>query len=163
MHGDWYVDSRLPDLLSCEELLTDPAELYLRQVTAAHSDGDVVYAPAFKPHVRPKGRQESTEERAERHKLSGARCSKLTPQGAYAERQRIRPSAGTWGVSVTEVEAVYSRLVDDSGCPHPEGGTWPTGHTYLDQRHDDADLLDQLRMTLAGAASRRKRLYPPSE
>jgi hypothetical protein len=153
----------LPDLLPCEELLTDAQELYLRQVTKTNADGHMVSEAAFRPPFKKKGQQESPEERAERHKLSGARSSNQTPRGAFEERQLIRPSAGTWGVSVDEVEAEDSRLVDDTACPPPEGTFWPTGHTYLDLRFEEDERIEQLRMTLAAAASRRRRLYPPDD
>jgi hypothetical protein len=153
----------LPDLVACEEPLTDAEELYFRQVTAKHCDGNMVYNSAFLVPSKRKDQEESLAERADRYKLSGARSSKQTAQGAFEERQLIRPSAGTWGVSVGDVRNAGSRLVDDAACPPPEGMVWPTGHTYLDQRFEDADFLEQLRMNLARAATRRKRLYPPPE
>ena len=155
------TERTFPDLLSCEELLTDSSELYFRQVTEAHCDGDMVYATAFQ--VPGKKRNETPEERSERYKLSGARSLKQTAQGAYEERQLVRPSAGTWAVSVQEVRDAGTRLVDDGACPVAEGEKLPTGHTYLDQRVEDSDFLEQVRMTLAGAASRRRRVYPPSD
>jgi hypothetical protein len=153
----------LPALVPCEELLTDPEELYLRQVTATNAQGDMVGEGAFKPPFKKKGQPESPEEWADRHKLSGARSSRQTARGAFEERQLIRPSAGTWGVSVREVEAEGSRLIDDTACPPPQGRVWPTGHTYLDLRFEDDEWQEQLRMNLAGAASRHRRLYPPSD
>lgn len=156
------ADFVLPALVPCEELLTEPEELYLRQVTAKNADGDMVLEAAFQPPFLRRGTTETREEWAERHKLSGARSSRQTARGAYEERQVIRPSAGTWGVSVNEVEGEGSRLVDDTGCPQPQDAPpMPTGHTYLDMRSEDDDFLEQLRMNLAGAASRRKCLYPP--
>ena len=158
------TDRTFPELLQCEDLLDQPEELYLRQVTAKHCDGNMVFASAFQVPSKRKGATESPEDRADRYKLSGARSLKQTPQGAYAERQQVRASEGTWGVSVSEVGDAGSRLIDDTGCPTAAGETLPTGHTYLDQRVvDDQDFLDQLRMTLAGAATRRRRLHPPAD
>jgi hypothetical protein len=129
-------------------------------------DGYIVRPKAFRPpfpRERPDGEPESSEDWAERHKVSGARRSKQTPSGAFWERQRIRPGAtvGTWGISVREVEDEGSRLVDDSACPLPPGEDCPVGHTYLDQRFREEWRNEMLRLNLAGAATRRGRLYPP--
>ena len=43
----------VPELLACEELLTQPDdELYLRQATVAHSHGNMVYKSAFNAPVK---------------------------------------------------------------------------------------------------------------
>ena len=145
------TDDGRPDLRDCEELLTAADELYLRQVRPVLADDHDISPDAF--------RLSSTDD----GKLSGARDSKQSAKGAYEERNETRPgsSAGTWGVSVREVENFRSRLVDDAGCPPPPDlESWPLGHTYLDQRGFDKHGREQLRLNLAGAATRRKRLYP---
>ena len=43
----------VPELLACEELLTQPDdELYLRQATVAHSHGNLVYQSPFNAPVK---------------------------------------------------------------------------------------------------------------
>jgi len=121
----------VPELLACEKSLTQPDdELYLRQAAVAHSHGNMVYQSAFNAPVK-ESKVDIAEDRDERHKVSGARASKQSPQGAFDERQKVRPSAGTWGVSVSEVDRAGSRLIDDSACPAPEGIVWPTGRAVL--------------------------------
>jgi hypothetical protein len=130
----------------------DPQELYLRQGNPRFTDRDAISWQAFRATEKDDG------------KLSGARDSKQTPVGAFEERNQHKPgsTAGTWGVSLEEVEQLKSRLVDDSSCPPPpEYSSWPLGHAYLDQRAFDKDGRKQLRLNLAGAATRRGRLYPP--
>jgi hypothetical protein len=90
----------------------------------------MVYQSAFNAPVKM-SKVETAEDRDERHKVSGAHSSTQSPQGAFDERQRVRPSAGTWGVSVSEVDRAGSRLIDDSACPAPEGIVWPTGRAVL--------------------------------
>jgi hypothetical protein len=149
MTEDW----KLPELRPCEELVTDPNELYLRQVRPKHWDGKEVSFQAFDPSSNDDGM------------VSGARSTKQTAQGAYEERLALRQgsTAGTWGVSAAEVSREKSRIVDDSLCPPPPGGPWPKGHSYLDQRMPDKPHRRKLRINLARAATNRKRLYPPPE
>lgn len=144
---------QLPELAQCEELVTDPAELYLRQVRHKHWDGREVSFQAFDPSSNDNGM------------ISGARSAKQTAQGAYEDREALRPgsTAGTWGVLVAEVAAEKSRIVDDTACPPPLNGPWPKGHSYLDQRMPDKPHRRKLRINLARAATNRKRLYPPPE
>jgi hypothetical protein len=66
-------------------------------------------------------------------------------------------------VTVAEVLSEGSRVVDDLDCPSPDGKPWPVGHVYLDQRLQEDWRREQLKLNLAGVATHRKRLYPPSE
>jgi hypothetical protein len=90
----------------------------------------MVYQSAFNKPVK-ESKVETAEDRDERHKVSGAHSSKQSPQDAFDERQRARPSAGTWGVSVSDVDRAGSRLIDDSACPTPEGISGPRGATFF--------------------------------
>lgn len=140
----------LPQLESCEELLSEAGELYMRQVHPRYWDGREVSPQAFDPSTGDDG------------KVSGARSGKQSAKGAYDERQAAKPgsTAGTWAVTVTEVAHEKSRVVDDSKCPAPPEGR-PTGHCYLDQRMPDRPHRRKLRINLARAANRRGRLHPP--
>lgn len=139
---------RLPGLEPCERLVDDPDELYLRQVHPSYWDGYEIDLKAFETSSN------------DGHRLSGARSSVQTPEGAYRERLAMnRRSAGTWAVSVAQVVDQQSRVVDDAACPPPSEG-WPVGHCYLDQRLPDKPQRRKLRMTLARYATLRGRLYP---
>lgn len=144
---------QLPELRPCEELVTNPEELYLRQVRPAHWDGNQISVQALDPSSGDDGM------------VSGARSSKQTARGAYEERLGLRPGStvGTWAVSVAEVTQEKSRIVDDADCPSPAGQTWPKGHSYLDQRLPERPQRRQLRLNLVRAANNRRRLYPPPD
>lgn len=140
------MSARQPELEDCEQLLTDPEELYLRQVSEKRVDRGEVMPQAFETASNDAG------------KLSGARSSKQSAEGAWRERETTRPgaSAGTWAISVGEVAAAGSRIVDDSDCPPPPDlAEWPTGHSYLDFRGLDKDQRKQLRIAMAEAATDR--------
>ncbi|WP_156748674.1 hypothetical protein [Mycobacterium sp. E3198] len=141
-----------PALESCEELLTDPAEWYYRQIHPQSVNEGIVDIRAFTPS--------SSDDR----KVSGARGSKQDARGAYEEHRRDYPhreTAGTWGVTLAQVLKAKGRLVDDSECPVPAPLTrWPTGHCYLDQRIDDRTTRNKLRLTLAADATRNVCQYP---
>jgi hypothetical protein len=140
----------LPDLKPCEELVEDEDELYLRQVHPRCWDGHEVSFQAFDTSSKDEGQ------------LSGARSRDQTPEGAHLDRlARGGNTAGTWAVSVQEVTAEQSRVVDDIQCPPPPDGDWPQGHCYLDQRMPDKPHRRKLRINLARAATQRGRLYPP--
>jgi hypothetical protein len=117
-------------LATYEQFSRPPTGSSICPLTVAHSHGNVVYQSAFNAPVK-ESKVETAEDRDERYKVSGARSSKQSPQGAFDERQKVRPSAGTWGVSVSEVDRAGSRLVDESACPAPEGIVRPTGRAVL--------------------------------
>jgi hypothetical protein len=147
MTDDW----ELPDPESCEELLDDGNELYLRQVNPKYWDGIQVSMQAFVTSAADEG------------KLSGARSRDQTPEGAYHDRlARGGYTAGTWAVTVDEVALEKSRVVDDTKCV-PADADWPLGHCYMDQRMPDKPHRRKLRINLARRATQRQRLYPPPE
>ncbi len=141
-----------PALEPCEEALDDLSEWYYRQIHPTRVNQGIVDAEAFTPSQR------------DERKLSGARSSKQTPQGAYEEYCRDfgnDRTAGTWGVSLAQVVKAKGRLVDDSKCPPPPGlQRWPTGHTYLDQRITDKAIRSAMRLKLARDATKNRRLHP---
>lgn len=144
-------------IAGCEELLDDPTELYLRQVNPKHlASPGVVGQDAFRPVTADKG------------KLSGARSTKQTAQGAHIERNSMKAgtTAGTWAVSVqdvAEVEADYQaglRLIDDFSCLGE--GERTIGHTYLDMRECEQMPKNErkvIRDRLAAAANARGCLH----
>jgi hypothetical protein len=144
-----------PDLLECEELVQDSDEWFYRQVKPTQVNEGIVDVAAFQTSDR------------DRRMLSGVRSSRQSAQGAYEEARRDypdKPTDGSWGVTVAQVEKARSRVVDDSNCPVPQGLTrWPTGHAYIDQRLEDKLARKRLRDLLAGYATRNRRQYPPPE
>lgn len=139
-----------------EEVLVDLDEIYFRQCPPAYVDGGVPSVRMFE------------ESSADGGKLSGARSAKTTARDAYEYRVRTgeqvgRPlTAGTWGVTVGEVEDAGSRAVDDSRVL---GEGAPPGHTYLDYRHlKDLDKPSRraVRARLHQAAIVRGRIWPES-
>jgi hypothetical protein len=139
-----------PAIEPCEEALGEPSELYFRQIHPTLVKEGIVDAAAFTPSTR------------DDRKLSGARSSKQTPEGAFEEYRNL--TAGTWGVTLAQVIKAKGRLVDDSKCPPPPDlEAWPTGHTYLDQRIDDKNIRKKMRLLLARDATLRRRLYPPPD
>lgn len=91
-------------------------------------------------------------------KISGARSTKATAQLAYEERlSRGGQTAGSWGVTVSEIAVAGTRAVDDS----TGDDTLPTGHTYIDYRHlDTKPSLRAVRSRLHEAALSRRRQWP---
>lgn len=143
-----------------EEVLDDPAEVYLRQCAAhAMEDGQ--------PSVRMF--REST---ADGGKISGARSSKTSAEEAYLHHEGAQTTGraatvGTYGLTIDQIRAAGDqtglpvRAVDDSRRRGEEG---PPGHTYLDQRHlgDRPSNPDKraLRAALYLRAMHNGRLWP---
>lgn len=138
-----------PPLRDCEEELTEPSELWLRQINPAYFDNGQVSEWGFKPTPADHGMP------------SGARSSKTTPEAAYNDRQEFKTgsTAGTWAVSVEEVERLGLRCIDDAACD-PE---LPTGHTYADMRlliQGPKDDRNDVLLALAFHANKRGCLHP---
>lgn len=136
-------------LESDEVELLDAEERYFRQCHPTFIEDGLPSAMMFKDFPRDQG------------KLSGARSGKTTEDQAYYFHTRSLQfkSAGTWGVTVEEVQGSGSRVVDDSGStigPAP----CPPGHSYIDMRALSKTARKRLRNRLIIAARRRGRLYP---
>lgn len=139
-----------PPLQPCEVLADNPTEWFFRQVHPTFESEGMIDVEAFTDSAH--------------RQLSGARSSKQTARGAYEEwvARPGRLSAGTWGVTVAQVQRAGGRIIDDSACPLPEGvERWPTGHAYLDQRLNGKQARAKLRDAIAGAAARNRRKHPP--
>ncbi|BDZ42452.1 hypothetical protein GCM10025865_17510 [Paraoerskovia sediminicola] len=123
-------------------------EFYWRQCHPNYLDGGVPSVQMFRESTGDNG------------KLSGARSEKASAQLAYEERlARGGNTAGTWGVSLSEITAAGTRAVDDS----VGDAALPTGHTYLDYRHlDDKPSARAVRSRLHEAATSRPREWPPA-
>ncbi|MBN0975440.1 MULTISPECIES: hypothetical protein [unclassified Gordonia (in: high G+C Gram-positive bacteria)] len=144
-----------PPLQPCEVLMTDPDEVFYRQVRINDVDVD-------NGEVRPLAFKTSSNDDG---KLSGTRSSKRSAEQAFYDRKTVNPgstSIGTWGVTVGEVISAGSRCIDDSDCPPPPGSTTPPGHCYIDFRGLDKTERSDLRDDLAFFATTNRRLYPPS-
>lgn len=114
-----------------------------------------------------------SESTADAGKLSGARSSVTTAQGAYEHRMAahsgdgLAPTLGTYGLTIRNITEVSSqtqaplRAVDDSVACGPDS---PPGHTYLDQRHLGDRRVNpdkrRVRAALYLAAMRHGRLWP---
>ena len=135
------------DTESAEELLTNPDEIWFRHAfpAAATEDRGEINQLAFKLHDNDGG------------KLSGARSSKVSAASSFDERRTVKPNtAGTWGVSIGELDSCGLRCVDDTAVPPPK----PTGHSYVDLRRVTEDRAKDLRQELADFANDRGRLHP---
>lgn len=135
------MNSPFAKLAECESKIDDVDELQWRQVHPRFVDGDVVSQEAFV------GTPGATDE------VSSTRSSGVTAAQAYAHFVNVLElsSAGTWAVTVGEVEHGGARCVDDAGC---EGQETPA-HSYLDLRHLSKAQRKAVRAHLAAAATAR--------
>lgn len=133
-------------LRHCETQLASEADCQWRQVHPQHEDGGVVARDAFR------GDDKAPAE------VSTAQSTLLSAEQAFAQRQAAgRPTAGTWAVTVDEVDATGCRVVDDASCVHV---TTP-GHSFIDMRHLATKSEQRAaRLRLAEAATERGRLHP---
>jgi hypothetical protein len=103
----------------CEERLLDKAESVFRQIypyPAWYDDGRPSWR-VFYPSDRDNGQ------------ISVSREAILTAWGAYRQWTASgRATAGTLAVSVTTIDDMGSRAVDDFEC----GPDMPLGHAYID-------------------------------
>lgn len=132
------------------ERLTDEAELLYRQVHPNWLTDGQPSSQAFKPTAKDDG------------KLSTARSTLTTPEGAYlhhTDALKLR-SAGTWAVTVGEVEAepvplaAYGDPVDEP-IPDP-------AHAYIEYANDRKAIETKAKL-LRAKARERGRLHPNHE
>lgn len=125
-----------------EVVLDDGAEHYLRQCNPSWMQEGRPTSQAFAYFKKDEGR------------LSGSRTGGgVTPSQAfrfYTQTLKLE-SAATFAVTVAEVEAKSSRVVDDTNAPtvRPPDPV-PPGHAYIDLRH----LSGGQRRKLASGLSR---------
>ncbi|SFK12407.1 hypothetical protein [Cellulomonas sp. KH9] len=121
-------------------------EFYWRQCHPGYLDGGVPSVQMF------------CESTGDNGKISGARSTKASAQLAYEERlSRGGQTAGSWGVTVSEIAEAGTRAVDDSAGDD----ALPTGHTYIDYRHlEMKPSLRAVRSRLHEAALSRPRQWP---
>lgn len=119
--------SEMATLQAGEIELTDAAEHYWRQCSPFDFDDET---------KQPTDRMFRVTD-ADQGKLSGARSSKSSAEAAYLHRTAIlnKPSMGTWGVAVGDVQAVGARVVDDTALQPAPPPIPPPGHSYIDVRH----------------------------
>lgn len=140
------------ELVTGEELLTDPSELYFRQCN-----------PQFITNGQPTSQIFGNFPSTDFGRLSGARSSASTPESAYKfhTENLDQQSAGTWAVSVSEVISKQSRIIDDTNSPTTRPpAPCPPGHSYIDMRHLTNGERKRLRSHLVIAAKNRGRLHP---
>ncbi|MBB2923194.1 hypothetical protein [Cellulomonas cellasea] len=127
--------------------LDQQEEHYWRQCHPSYLDGGVPSVQIF------------CESTGDNGKISGARSTKASAELAYEERLAGGgQTAGTWGVTVSEIITAGTRAVDDSAGDR----ALPTGHTYVDYRHlDDRPSVRAVRSRLHEAAVSRPREWPP--
>jgi hypothetical protein len=127
------------DLLDCERLVSDSAELIYRQI-APHMliDDGKVASTAFGPN------------RSDNNMPSYSRSALVSAQEArdWNTRNAASPSLGVWAVAVGEVSSADSRVVDDNDCPLEEGEKRAPGHCYVDFRGLSRSKRKELRARL---------------
>jgi hypothetical protein len=117
--------SPLP-LIAGEVKLTDPSEKYFRQCHPSFFRNDQLTSQFVADFPRDEG------------KLSGTRSTAVNATESYLNYSGAGgKTAGTWAVTLEEVEAQSARLIDDTGCP-PTDPPRLRGHTYLDFRNFDS-------------------------
>jgi hypothetical protein len=127
-----------------EVVIVDDAETLYRQVHPAFIDGGRPSSQAFKPTPKDEG------------KLS-VRHSPMSPAEAFeAHVAAGYRTAGTWGVTVSEVRVAGLRAVDDSKTPDA-----PQAHAYIDFRGLGGSQVTRAAKLLAHSATLRGRLHPP--
>jgi hypothetical protein len=115
------------ELHADESLLTDESERYFRQ---CH--------PSFLKNGQPSSQFLADFPRDE-GMLSGARSRAVNATESFLDFVAAGlKTGGTWALTVEEVVAVKSRLVDDTKCP-PTKPPRLRGHTYLDFRNFEPD------------------------
>jgi hypothetical protein len=135
-----------PALRGCESLISESDELQWRQVHPRFVDGGVVSEQAFV----------GTPD--DRECVSTSRESKTTAAEAHNHHSSVLglSSAGTWAVSVTEIEGCLARAVDDDQCPDVE----TPAHSFIDLRGMTKPEKRRARAELAVAANSRGRQHP---
>ncbi len=127
------------ELLDGEQLLSDAKELAYRQI-APHMlvDEGKVATTAFGPNTADKGRP------------SFSRSTVLSAQESrdWHTQNARSPSSGVYGVTVGEVIESGRYVVDDSGCPIPDGAIRAPGHCFVDFRGLERPLMKELRARL---------------
>jgi hypothetical protein len=134
------------DLKSCEVELHDGSERLWRQVHPHFVSADLVSSEAFAG--TPNARSE----------VSTVRSSARTAEQAfvYHTTDLGLASAGSWAVSVDEVNATGSRAIDDAACD----GVETPGHSYVDMRALGKSDRRLARAMLAARATDRGRQFP---
>lgn len=129
------------------ERLTDKAELLFRQVHPNWLNDGQPSSQAFKPTLKDEG------------KLSTARAAKTTPEAAFVHHTDTLglQSAGTWAVSVEEIEATPVPL-EAYGDPVTEPTVDPA-HAFIEYP-DDRKLVETKAKILRAKARDRGRLHP---
>jgi hypothetical protein len=135
------------ELEPCELVLEDKAERLWRQVHPEFVQGHVVLAGAFAGTPR------------DRSKVSTVRSSVRTAKQAFDHYTTLSlTSAGSWAITVDEVNVAGCRAIDDAEC---EGVETP-GHSYIDMRGLSKPARRVARATLAQRATQRGRQFPAS-
>lgn len=83
----------------------------------------------------------------------------MSPEEAYrAHISSGFDSAGTWGISVSEVENAKSRVIDDSAVPDT-----PEHHAYIDMRGFSSKQIERASKIMKQAALSRGCLFSPTD
>jgi hypothetical protein len=128
-----------PDLKECQIILEDLDEDQWRQVHPRFVDGDVVSREAFV------GTPGASDE------VSTARGAVVSAAAACEHHRQTLglETAGSWPLSVDQVDRSHSRVVDDSAC---EGVETP-GHSFIDLRGLSKGERREARTALAAHAT----------
>ena len=133
-------------LINGERECADSSEVLRRQVHPGFIDRGSPSSQAFRP-TKKDAEQLSTRREA------------MTAEAAYrAHVAEGLASAGTWGVSVSEIAGVALRAIDDSALP-----SVPEHHAYIDFRGCSKGHTERAAKALKRAAVERGCLYSSSE
>ncbi|MCP9491403.1 MAG: hypothetical protein MSC31_16245 [Solirubrobacteraceae bacterium MAG38_C4-C5] len=133
------------ELEPCEFVLEDDAERLWRQVHPEFVQGHVVLAGAF------------VGTPTARSKVSTVRSSVRTAKQAFDHHTTLGlTSAGSWAITVDEMNVAGCQAIDDAAC---EGVETP-GHSYIDMRGLSKPARKLARATLAQRATQRGRQFP---
>lgn len=144
-----------PSLRPLEQLLTDHSETLWRQVHPNNVKGGILNNVAFEEVVSPEALVGTP---AARYEVSTSMASVVSAEDAYTHFIKHHSSAGSYSVSVGDVESSLARAIDDSAKYTGEGDV--VGHAYIDLRGLPRPLQRRARSILALAATRNGRMFP---
>ncbi|TWX34995.1 hypothetical protein ES689_14225 [Frigoribacterium sp. ACAM 257] len=113
------------ELREGEQLMSDAEEIAYRQITPRmFIDNGQIASTAFGPNS------------SDNNMPSYSRSTLVSPQEARDWHNEYATSAsqGVWGVTVGEVIASHSYVVDDSASPQEQGEIRAPGHCFVDFR-----------------------------
>lgn len=153
--GDLLEEIKRPEFRSLEILLEDRNEILWRQVHPNNVSEGVVNNVAFDEVISPEALVGTPKARYE---VSASMASAVSAQDAYEHFTKNHLSAGSYAVSVGDVQTSLARAIDDSATYTAQGDV--VGHAIIDLRGMPRVLQKRARSILALAATRNRRKFP---